>query len=90
MVVFIRERIDLLLVEKGLEASRERAKALVMAGKVYADNQKVDKPGQEVDTGALIEIRGQPIAFVSRGGLKLEKAINTFEINLKNKSKGFY
>jgi 23S rRNA (cytidine1920-2'-O)/16S rRNA (cytidine1409-2'-O)-methyltransferase len=85
MVVFIRDRIDLLLVEKGFEASRERAKALVMAGKVYADNQKIDKPGQEVDTDALIEIRGQSIAFVSRGGLKLEKAINTFNIDLKDK-----
>lgn len=85
MVVFIRERIDVLLIEKGLETSRERAKALIMAGIVYADNQKVDKAGQEVDINALIEIRGQSIAYVSRGGLKLEKAINAFNISLKDK-----
>jgi 23S rRNA (cytidine1920-2'-O)/16S rRNA (cytidine1409-2'-O)-methyltransferase len=85
MVVFIRERIDLLLVERGLEASRERAKALVMEGKVYANNQKIDKPGQEVEVNSLIEIRGQSLAFVSRGGLKLEKAITTFKIDLKQK-----
>lgn len=79
-----RQRIDILLVEKGLETSRERAKALVMAGIVYADNEKIEKPGQEVPIEANVEVRGQTLRYVSRGGLKLEKAISKFGLNLEN------
>ena len=74
-------RIDILLVEKGLEASRERAKALIMSGIVFSNGQRVDKPGEEVDGDAEIEVRGG-LKYVSRGGLKLEKAIEVFNIDL--------
>lgn len=79
-----KRRIDLLLVEKGLEQSRERAKALVMAGEVFVGGQRVDKPGEEVDAGAAIEVRGG-IPYVSRGGLKLEKAMQVFPIDLTDR-----
>lgn len=79
-----KKRIDLLLVEKGLEQSRERAKALVMSGEVFAAGQRVEKPGEEVDTQAAIEVRGG-IPYVSRGGLKLEKAVKVFPIDLSGR-----
>jgi 23S rRNA (cytidine1920-2'-O)/16S rRNA (cytidine1409-2'-O)-methyltransferase len=79
-----KQRIDLLLVEKGLESSRERAKALVMSGEVFADGRRVDKAGEEVAVNAEIEIRGG-LKYVSRGGLKLEKAIDAFGIGLEGK-----
>lgn len=78
-----RKRIDLLMVEQGLETSRERAKALVMEGCVYAGNCKIDKPGDEVDSDAVLEIRGKTLPYVSRGGLKLEKAVKTFGVRLE-------
>lgn len=77
-----KKRIDLLLVENGLEKSRERAKALVMAGIVYADGVKVDKPGDEIKEDARLEVRGHTLPYVSRGGLKLEKAMQVFPIRL--------
>lgn len=80
-----KKRIDLLLVEKGLGKSRERAKALVMEGIVYADGVKVDKPGDEVKVEAKLEVRGNTLPYVSRGGLKLEKAMQTFPIHLDEK-----
>lgn len=80
-----KKRIDLLLVENGLETSRERAKALIMAGLVFADDQKVDKPGQEIYVDSKIEIRGHSLKYVSRGGLKLEKAMQSFPIRLEGK-----
>lgn len=80
-----KERLDVLLVEKGLAESRERAKALIMAGQVYIDNQKCDKAGQNVDISKTPEIRGETLKYVSRGGLKLEKAISEFPINLDGK-----
>ncbi len=77
-------RLDSLLVKKGLIESRERAKAVIMAGQVYIDNQKCDKAGQMVDEDAAKpEIRGETLKYVSRGGLKLEKAIDEFDISLK-------
>lgn len=79
-----KKRIDLLCVEKGLESSRERAKALIMAGEVFADGQRIDKPGEEVSIDAEITIHGG-LKYVSRGGLKLEKAMSSFGIELKNK-----
>lgn len=79
-----KKRIDVLIVEKGLEQSRERAKSLIMAGEVFVDGRRIDKAGEEVDIDADIEIRGG-LKYVSRGGLKLEKAINSFGIDLNGK-----
>lgn len=80
-----KERIDVLLVNKGFFESREKAKASIMAGIVFVDEQKVDKSGEEVNTEAKIEVRGNACPYVSRGGLKLEKAIDQFNIDLNNK-----
>ena len=79
-------RLDSFLVNKGLVQSRERAKALIMAGQVYIENQKCDKAGTMVDEDTTsVEIRGEQLKYVSRGGLKLEKAMEEFPISLKNK-----
>jgi 23S rRNA (cytidine1920-2'-O)/16S rRNA (cytidine1409-2'-O)-methyltransferase len=80
-----KERLDLLLVEKGIITSREKAKACIMEGKVYVEGQKVDKAGEKVSYNANIEYRGDTLKYVSRGGLKLEKAMNTYNISLENK-----
>lgn len=80
-----KERLDVLLVEKGLVESRERAKALIMAGQVYIDNQKCDKAGQNFEVSVTPEIRGETLKYVSRGGLKLEKAMQEFPISLDGK-----
>lgn len=80
-----KERLDLLLVEKGIINSREKAKACIMEGKVYVDGQKVDKAGEKVSSNANIEYRGETLKYVSRGGLKLEKAMKTYNISLENK-----
>ena len=80
-----KERIDVLLVEKGFFESREKAKASIMAGVVYVNEQKVDKAGEEVDIESNIEVRGNVCPYVSRGGLKLEKAMKEFSITLDNK-----
>ena len=76
---------DRLLVERNLVASRERAKTSIMAGLVYVDGQKVDKAGTMVKDTVDIKVTGDSIGFVSRGGLKLAKAIKTFAIDLTNK-----
>ncbi len=81
-----KERIDVLLVEKGFFESREKAKASIMAGVVYANEQKVDKAGEEVSVDAKIEVRENICPYVSRGGLKLEKAIKFFGVYLKDKT----
>ena len=78
-----KERLDILLVEKGIITSRERAKACIMEGKVYVDGQKVDKAGEKVSLSANIEYRGETLKYVSRGGLKLEKAMNSYNISLE-------
>lgn len=80
-----KKRLDVLLVEKGFFESREKAKASIMAGVVYVDEQKSDKAGEMVSNEAKIEVRGNVCPYVSRGGLKLEKAINEFSIDLENK-----
>lgn len=80
-----KERLDLLLVNKNLAQSREKAKALIMSGKVYVDNQKADKAGTLYKEDSKIEVRKDEIEFVSRGGLKLNKAILSFDIDLKDK-----
>lgn len=80
-----KERLDILLVEKGIFTSRERAKTSIMAGKIFVDGQRVDKAGEKVSVNAEIIFKGQEIPYVSRGGLKLEKAIKEFDIILKDK-----
>ena len=77
-----KNRIDVELTERGLAESREKAKTLIMAGEVYVNNQKCDKPGTPVSKDDEIEVRGEKIPFVSRGGLKLDKAVRTFDIKL--------
>ena len=79
-----KERIDIVLVEKGLAPSRERAKALIMEGIVFVNNQKCDKAGTFVKPDDTVEVRGKTLKYVSRGGLKLEKAISNFNIDLNN------
>ncbi|MGG7143643.1 TlyA family RNA methyltransferase [Clostridium nigeriense] len=80
-----KERLDVLLVEKGIFTSRERAKTNIMAGKIFVDGQRVDKAGEKVSIDAEIIFKGQEIPYVSRGGLKLEKAIKEFGVYLKDK-----
>ncbi len=77
-----KKRLDVVLVEKGLAASREKAKALIMAGKVLVDNQKIDKAGTDINPDLPIRLLGQDIPYVSRGGLKLEKALQVFPVDL--------
>jgi 23S rRNA (cytidine1920-2'-O)/16S rRNA (cytidine1409-2'-O)-methyltransferase len=81
----MKERIDKLLVERGLAESRERAQALVMAGLVLADEQRIEKPGQRVDAGAELRIKGEALRYVGRGGVKLEAALDAFGIDPADK-----
>ena len=78
----VKKRLDLLLVERGLAESRQRAQAVIMSGEVFVNGQRVDKPGTAVAEDAQIEVRGGTLAYVSRGGLKLEKAMAAFPIDL--------
>ncbi len=75
-------RIDKLLVDRGLVPSRERAQALILAGKVLANEQKVEKPGATVDAEAAIRLLGEDLRYVSRGGLKLERALDDWQIEV--------
>lgn len=79
-----KKRLDVVLVEKGLAPSREKAKAIIMSGIVYVNNQKSDKAGKEVTDDDAIEVRGSTLKYVSRGGLKLEKAMECFPIILND------
>ena len=81
----MKERLDILLVNRGLAASREKAKAVIMSGIVYVDGQKEDKAGSLFDSEAPIEVRGTTLKYVSRGGLKLEKAMTHFGVTLSDK-----
>lgn len=74
----MKERLDVLMVNRGLAQSREKAKAIIMSGIVYVDGQKEDKAGSSFEDTVNIEVRGHTLAYVSRGGLKLEKALKTF------------
>jgi len=79
-----KERLDVLLLELGYFDSREKAKAAIMAGLVYIGTERVDKAGTKVPRDSAITVKGAPHPYVSRGGLKLEKAIRTFELDLKD------
>ena len=78
----MKKRLDSILVERGLVSGRDRAKAVVMAGHVYVDGQKAGKSGDSIDENAAVEVRGGELRYVSRGGLKLEKALAAFPIDL--------
>ncbi len=79
-------RLDQLLVDLGLAQSRERAKITIMEGSVFVDNQRVDKPGTAIDPERKIEVRGEVLPYVSRGGLKLEKALKVFPVDPSGKT----
>lgn len=81
----MKERLDVILVNRNLAESREKAKAIIMAGNVFVEGQREDKPGSSFHRDARIEIKGEKLKYVSRGGLKLEKALDVFPINLEGK-----
>lgn len=83
----MKERLDVILVKRGLAESREKAKAVLMAGNVFVNGQREDKPGTTFDESKIeqIEVKGSSLKYVSRGGLKLEKAMQQFPITLKEK-----
>ena len=82
-----KERVDVLLVEQGLFESREQAKRSVMAGEVYdQNNQRLDKPGVKIPGDAILHVKGKKMPYVSRGGLKLAKALKVFAIDLTGKT----
>ena len=80
-----KERLDVLLVNRGLADSREKAKAIIMSGNVYVDGQKEDKAGSSFNETVNIEVRGNTLKYVSRGGLKLEKAMENFDVTIEGK-----
>ena len=79
----MKERLDVLLVKRNLASSREKAKAIIMSGNVFVDGQREDKAGTSFPEEVQIEVRGHALPYVSRGGLKLEKAMKTFPIRLQ-------
>lgn len=81
----MKERLDVMLVKQGLAPSREKAKAIIMSGNVYVDNQKEDKAGSMFADTVKLEVRGSTLKYVSRGGLKLEKAMERFGVTLEGK-----
>jgi 23S rRNA (cytidine1920-2'-O)/16S rRNA (cytidine1409-2'-O)-methyltransferase len=80
-----KERIDVLLVRKGLASSREKAKRLVMAGLVFAGEKRVEKPGAMIECCEIIQVKGEENPYVSRGGLKLEKALKKFSVPVRDR-----
>ena len=80
-----KTRLDVLLVERGFMESRQKAQAVIMSGSVFVAGQRVDKPGTAVPNEADIEVRGHVLRYVSRGGLKLEKAMKSFPLTLEGK-----
>ena len=81
----MKERLDVLLVKRNLAASREKAKAVIMAGNVFVDGQREDKAGTAFPEDVSIEVRGHTLPYVSRGGLKLEKALKNFDLSVEGK-----
>ncbi|MFL6562743.1 MAG: SAM-dependent methyltransferase, partial [Bacillus sp. (in: firmicutes)] len=80
-----KERLDVLLVERGLIETREKAKRTIMAGLVYSNEERLDKPGEKVKIDIPLSIKGKVLQYVSRGGLKLEKALKVFDVSVSNK-----
>ena len=81
----MKERLDVLLVKKNLAGSREKAKAVIMSGNVFVDGQREDKAGSTFAPEVTIEVRGHTLPYVSRGGLKLEKALANFDVDVRDK-----
>ena len=81
-----RDRVDVVLAKKGLASSREKAKALIMAGQIYVNEERVSKPDKLIAEDDCIEVKGNSIPYVSYGGIKLEHALKTFGIDVLNKS----
>jgi 23S rRNA (cytidine1920-2'-O)/16S rRNA (cytidine1409-2'-O)-methyltransferase len=81
----LKLRIDKLLIDRGLAASRERAQALILAGKVLVNDQKIDKAGAQVEMDAEVRMLGEDLKYVSRGGLKLERALEYWQIDVAGK-----
>jgi len=81
----MKERLDVLLVKRNLTASREKAKAVIMAGNVFVNGQREDKAGTTFPEDVQIEVRGPALRYVSRGGLKLEKAMKHFDVSVEGK-----
>ena len=81
----MKERLDVLLVNRGLAPSREKAKTMIMEGNVFVNNNREDKAGSMFSDDCIIEIHGATLKYVSRGGLKLEKAMTHFDISLEGK-----
>ena len=82
----MKERLDVLLIERGFFDSREKAKAVIMAGEVFVNGQREDKAGSKFDREAEIEVKGKVLKYVSRGGLKLEKAVEVYGLDLMDKT----
>lgn len=80
-----KKRLDILMVERGLAESRQKAQAIIMAGQVFSGDRRCDKAGLSLEEDAPLEVRGQTLRYVSRGGLKLEKAMSHFPISLEGK-----
>ncbi|MBC1440501.1 TlyA family RNA methyltransferase [Listeria innocua] len=80
-----KERADILLVEQGLFETREKAKRAIMAGIVYRKEERVDKPGEKIPADSELQVKGKQMPYVSRGGLKLEKALQVFDFDVKDK-----
>jgi len=78
-----KQRLDVLLVERGFAETRAKAQAMILAGQVLVDDHRVDKPGSRVAVDSALRLKGEPSPYVSRGGIKLEKALAHFEISLK-------
>ncbi|WP_079509685.1 TlyA family RNA methyltransferase [Mesobacillus jeotgali] len=81
-----KERLDVLLVERGLAETREKAKRTIMAGLVYSNENRLDKPGEKVNSDIPLTVKGNLLPYVSRGGLKLEKALKVFELDVRGKT----
>ena len=80
-----KERVDVLSVEQGLFETREKAKRAIMAGIVYCNEMRLDKPGEKIAVDSVLTVKGKTLPYVSRGGLKLEKALKVFDIDIKDK-----
>ena len=82
-----KERVDILVVQQGLTDSREKAKRLVMAGQIVdaVNHNRYDKPGEKIPVTSSLMIKGEPLKYVSRGGLKLEKALKEFDVSVDGK-----
>ena len=81
-----KKRLDILMLEQGLAESRQKAQALIMAGQVFVGSQRCDKPGLALPEDTVLEVRGQTLRYVSRGGLKLEKAMRVFPVRLEGET----